>query len=71
MEEENKECVICRRKFKEYGNNALPIIEGRCCDYCNNVIVVPFRIRSSQALDLFRKQILEQYGIKEESSVKN
>jgi len=45
-------CDICRREIKpnsrgwDSGNNAQPIIDGRCCDDCNERIIIPFRIKS-------------------------
>lgn len=27
------------------GNNAAPINDGRCCDWCNSTVVVPVRIK--------------------------
>ena len=48
------QCVICLKNIehkmldgKVYttsGNNAAPIAEGRCCDFCDCVIVIPSRI---------------------------
>ena len=58
-------CVICRRKFEGHGNNALPIKEGKCCDKCNQEVVVPFRIIQFCGMEQYRKDILEAYGIKE------
>lgn len=40
-----KLCSICYREFTEYGNNAEPINDGRCCDDCDNQIVIPARIQ--------------------------
>ena len=34
-----KKCSICNNTYKGYGNNAEPINSGRCCDYCNDVVV--------------------------------
>lgn len=40
-----KTCTICGRKYDGYGNNPWPIKNFcRCCDKCNNEIVVPKRI---------------------------
>jgi len=38
-------CVICNKDIKkvgnwEYGNNALPIADGRCCDQCNTIVII-------------------------------
>lgn len=48
------QCVICLKNiehkmldgkvFTTSGNNAAPIAEGRCCDFCDCVIVIPSRI---------------------------
>ena len=37
-------CSICRLAFVEYGNNAWPVNEGRCCNICNDTVVIPARI---------------------------
>jgi len=52
-------CVICGNEIeKKYtptgkmywdkGNNALPVQQGRCCDYCNSHIVIPARLKNYQ-----------------------
>lgn len=38
-------CCICHRQYSGYGNNALPVMPGRCCDRCNREIVVMMRWR--------------------------
>jgi len=48
------ECSICKKKIEplifngkviwDKGNNAEPINSGRCCDKCNNEVVVVKRI---------------------------
>lgn len=55
-------CCICRGKIQEHshngkvywseGHNAQPLVDGRCCDDCNNY-VVGFRIYcfTNQTLD--------------------
>lgn len=35
----SKMCVICKKKYLGYGNNALPLKRGRCCDKCNNKVI--------------------------------
>tara|TARA_R110000751_G_scaffold1560_4_gene5798 strand:+ start:4480 stop:4746 length:267 start_codon:yes stop_codon:yes gene_type:complete len=42
-------CCLCGVEIKGYGNNALPIKDGECCDDCNLFKVVPARL--SQTLD--------------------
>ena len=39
-----KKCCICGKDYGEFGNNALPIREGRCCDYCNARFIIPARL---------------------------
>lgn len=36
-------CSICGQKFYNYGNNARPLNDGRCCDICNMALVIPMR----------------------------
>lgn len=43
-EEEVKICAICGRPYSGFGNNADPVVEGRCCDECNMTEVIPARI---------------------------
>jgi len=39
-------CCICKEMFSGYGNNPFPIKnKGRCCDNCDETIVIPKRIR--------------------------
>lgn len=40
----SKKCVLCGKKFEGWGNNALPLKEGQCCDYCNDIKVIPARL---------------------------
>lgn len=40
-------CSICGKKYDGYGNNAQPVNDGRCCDYCNAVVVIPRRMQDS------------------------
>jgi hypothetical protein len=44
-------CDICKDVIEMKGpndiggNNALPVVDGRCCDECNRKVVIPMRIR--------------------------
>ncbi len=45
-------CSICTKKIKackitgwNKGNNAEPVNNGRCCNTCNTLIVIPSRLR--------------------------
>jgi ABC-type polysaccharide transport system permease subunit len=33
-------CSICKKKYVGFGNNAEPINDGRCCDKCNNTVII-------------------------------
>ena len=34
-------CVICNIKIKDFGHNPYPISKtGRCCDNCNNLVIL-------------------------------
>lgn len=34
-----KVCCLCKKKYQGFGNNALPLKDGRCCDGCNNLVI--------------------------------
>lgn len=38
-------CCICGTIYTGFGNNAEPYKEGRCCDNCNLVYVIPERLK--------------------------
>lgn len=56
MSEEVIQCVICKKDIEHrshngevywtHGNNAQPVADGRCCDACDCLIVIPFRLSS-------------------------
>jgi hypothetical protein len=37
-------CCLCKQEIMGYGNNAQPLSNGRCCDFCNHSKVIPQRI---------------------------
>lgn len=37
-------CVLCKKKFFGFGNNAQPLKKGLCCDDCNLTKVIPARL---------------------------
>tara|TARA_R100001244_G_scaffold103588_1_gene76989 strand:- start:362 stop:547 length:186 start_codon:yes stop_codon:yes gene_type:complete len=41
-------CTLCKKEINGYGNNAEPIKQGRCCDLCNDLYVIPARIMKLQ-----------------------
>lgn len=36
---ENKICCLCGSKIEGWGNNAMPLKNGRCCDVCNMKVI--------------------------------
>ena len=47
-DKEKQKCVICGKPIVGYGNNALPVAEGNCCDQCNQNVVIPARLKDLQ-----------------------
>ena len=46
-EDHTKICCICGKPFVGYGNNPYPVVKdenARCCDTCNDIVVIPARI---------------------------
>lgn len=41
-------CSICGNPYKDWGHNAWPINDGRCCTGCNDDVVIPARIVRAQ-----------------------
>ena len=41
-------CVLCGKEAGEFGNNAMPIKKGQCCNKCNMTKVLPERIKRYQ-----------------------
>jgi hypothetical protein len=44
---ETQVCCFCKEDIEGMGNNPEPLVpydEGRCCDLCNDIIVIPERI---------------------------
>lgn len=40
-------CCLCGQDFIGYGNNAMPLNKGVCCDLCNLGKVIPARIKQA------------------------
>jgi hypothetical protein len=39
-------CVICGDKIDGYGHNPAPVKKrGRCCSFCNDIRVIPARLK--------------------------
>jgi hypothetical protein len=43
IETETHRCSICQLTYTGFGNNAQPVNDGRCCDTCNALVVIPAR----------------------------
>jgi hypothetical protein len=37
-------CSIYREPIRGYGNNAEPLRGGECCDRCNEMFIIPYRL---------------------------
>ena len=53
LQDKVKFCSICGFPYTGWGNNALPINKGRCCDDCNSLHVIPVRIKRLYHADKF------------------
>lgn len=39
-------CCICSEDIEgKHGHNADPVADGRCCDVCNTMSVIPARLK--------------------------
>lgn len=48
-----KFCSICGDTLVDFGNNAQPVNNGRCCDMCDAKFVIPMRfVRFARGLDM-------------------
>lgn len=45
---DTQNCVICGKPIIGYGNNAAPVADGKCCDQCNQNVVIPARLKELQ-----------------------
>jgi len=43
-----KKCTICKKEVKGFGHNAEPVKKGTCCGLCNDVYVIPARLKQIQ-----------------------
>lgn len=42
-------CCICGEEFEGFGNNPYPVNKdenARCCDVCNDIVIIPARIEA-------------------------
>jgi hypothetical protein len=57
------ECSICNASYTGHGHNAWPVNNGRCCDLCEGMTVIPIRMA--------RRDIAEQRLEKLRDAVKS
>ena len=38
-------CILCSTTCTGFGNNAEPVAKGKCCQICNDIKVIPFRLQ--------------------------
>ena len=38
-------CCICGKPYHDYGANAMPLVNGRCCIECDSRFVLPSRLQ--------------------------
>jgi hypothetical protein len=36
-------CIICALELPSHPNSAAPLVQGRCCDLCNQTYVILYR----------------------------
>lgn len=52
MENQKNVCCICGKEFEGYGNNPEPyMVEGVCCNECNQNVVLPARRELSETIN--------------------
>lgn len=61
-----KVCSLCHKAFTEFGNSAEPLNNGRCCDYCNH-IVIQVRLNLMEMADMEDKADMEMAEIEEQA----
>ena len=44
-------CAICGKRLTEFGHDAKPLANGRCCNECNHKIIIPARLRARMAAE--------------------
>lgn len=42
---EDNECCFCGEDVGKFGNNAQPLENEKCCDDCNESLVIPARLK--------------------------
>lgn len=62
-----KRCCICKEEMLGWGNNAMPVMDGDCCDQCNDLYVVPYRLFESygrqDGVELMKRILKSEHNI--------
>ena len=38
-------CTICKKSKSGFGNNAEPVVIGKCCDECYSKVIIPKKLK--------------------------
>ena len=49
-------CKLCGKSYTGKGHNAEPLAQGRCCNACNYISVIPARIQQVYDLRKFQEE---------------
>ena len=61
-------CCLCENEIEkqkgwDLGNNALPLMDGRCCNKCNDTKVIPARIlKQKHIIEMMKKGVYKVIG---------
>tara|TARA_R100001082_G_scaffold102957_1_gene73348 strand:- start:475 stop:669 length:195 start_codon:yes stop_codon:yes gene_type:complete len=62
-------CKICNETIFGHGHNAQPIVNGRCCDVCQDTKVLPARLdqmlEQSPAVQMFMRMMQDMERVNE------
>ena len=62
-------CCLCGKEFEGHGNNAMPLMAGKCCDECNHKVIVA-RIQEMSGCKEYLPRVLKRLN-KERKRLKN
>jgi len=70
-----RECSICTAPIDVQGtksgtwyagHSSWPVNEGRCCTWCNNAVVIPFRVALMADIKIAKEMTNEDGSVKKE-----
>tara|TARA_R100001163_G_C5027526_1_gene168699 strand:- start:913 stop:1113 length:201 start_codon:yes stop_codon:yes gene_type:complete len=56
-------CCLCGKDLGGSGHNAFPLADGRCCDSCNYLSVIPARIKKAHHSGIIAGGAREKSGL--------